>query len=147
MLRRCGRCGQLKPLEEFAWRRKNLGQRHNYCRPCHSAYHRQHYLANRQRYIDQAQATKRRARREKTEQLLAYFATHPCIDCGETDPLVLEFDHVSDDKSFEVARAMSDKSWSTILDEIAKCEVVCANCHRRRTYRRRGALRVLLTEG
>jgi hypothetical protein len=147
MTRRCGRCGELKPLEDFAWRRKNIGQRHNYCRPCHSAYHRQHYLANRQRYIDQAQANKRRARREKTEQLLGYFATHPCVDCGETDPLVLEFDHVSDDKSFEVARAMSDKGWATILDEIAKCEVVCANCHRRRTYRRRGALRVLLTEG
>ena len=146
-MRRCGRCGQLKPVEEFAWRRKKLGQRHNYCRPCHAAYHRQHYLANRQRYIDQAQANKRCARRAKTEQLLAYLATHPCIDCGETDPLVLEFDHISDDKSFEVARAMSDKSWSTILAEIAKCEVVCANCHRRRTYRRRGALRVVLTEG
>jgi hypothetical protein len=145
-MRRCGRCGELKLVQEFAWRRKSLGQRHNYCRPCHAAYHRQQYLANRQRYIDQAQANKRRARREKTEQLLAYFATHPCVDCGETDPLVLEFDHVSDDKSFEVARAMSDRAWSAILDEIAKCEVVCANCHRRRTYRRRGALRVLLTE-
>jgi hypothetical protein len=146
-MRRCGRCGEIKPAEEFAWRRKSVGQRHNYCRPCHAAYHRAHYLANKQRYIDQAQANKRRARREKTEQLLAYFATHPCIDCGETDPLVLEFDHVSDDKSFAVARAMSDRAWAAILDEIAKCEVVCANCHRRRTYRRRGGLRVLLTEG
>ena len=146
-LRECGRCHELKPLEQFNWRRRERGQRDNMCRPCRAAYKREHYLRNKQRYIDQAQVNKRRARREKTEQLLAYFVTHPCIDCGERDPLVLEFDHVGDDKSFEVARAMSDRSWSTILTEIAKCEVVCANCHRRRTYRRRGALRVLLTEG
>ena len=137
---------QLKPIEQFAGAGRTLVSATTTAGPATRHITGEHYLANRQRYIDQAQATKRRARREKTEQLLAYFATHPCIDCGETDPLVLEFDHVSDDKSFEVARAMSDKSWSTILDEIAKCEVVCANCHRRRTYRRRGALRVLLTE-
>jgi hypothetical protein len=146
-IQKCYRCGELKPAEQFAWRRRKKAQRDSFCRPCRAQYKREHYLANRQRYIDQARARKQRARRERTEELVAFFATHPCADCGETDPLVLEFDHITDDKSFEVARALSDRSWSTILEEIAKCEVVCANCHRRRTYRRRGALRVLLTDG
>lgn len=145
MTRRCGRCGELKPVDDFAWRRKSKGQRHNYCRPCHSAYHREHYLANKARYIAQAAANKITLRRERTALLLEYFQTHPCVDCGETDPLVLEFDHLRD-KSFEIAAGIIDHSWGRILAGIAKCEVVCANCHRRRTARRRGSIRVLLTD-
>ena len=142
-MRRCGRCGQLKPVEEFAWRRKKKGQRHNYCRSCHSEYHRDHYLAHRQRYIDQAAQHKKTLRLERTLQLIEYFRTHPCVDCGEPDPVLLEFDHIRD-KSFEIAAKLIDYSWKRILEEVEKCEVVCANCHRHRTAQRRGALRVLL---
>lgn len=144
-MKRCGRCGQMKPLEDFAWRRKAKGERHNYCRPCHSAYHREHYLANKQRYIDQAAEHKIKTRLERTGLLLKYFAQHPCTDCGESDPVVLEFDHLRD-KSFEIATALCRYSWDKILAEIEKCEVVCSNCHRRRTARRRGALRYRLAE-
>ena len=97
-----GRCGEMKPLEDFAWRRKAKGQRHNYCRPCHSANHREHYLANKQRYIDQAALSKKKVRLEQTMRLLEYFKEHPCADCGQTDPVVLEFDHLRD-KSFASA--------------------------------------------
>ncbi len=81
----------------------------------------------------------------RTGLLLEYFATHPCADCGESDPVVLEFDHLRD-KSFEIATALVDRSWDRILEEIAKCEVVCANCHRRRTVRRRRSVRFQLTD-
>ena len=145
-MRRCGRCGELKPLGDFAWRRKAKGQRHNYCRPCHSEYHREHYLANKARYIAQAAESKRKVRLEQTTLLLAYFEEHPCVDCGQTDPIVLEFDHLRD-KSFAIGTALTRYGWDKIVEEIQKCEVVCANCHRRRTARRRGAVRVLLTEG
>jgi hypothetical protein len=143
-LRRCGRCHTLKPIEQFNWRRKARGQRDNLCRPCRSAYHREHYLTNRQRYIDQAAAQKKKVRLQRTLYLIEYFSMHPCLDCGETDPVVLEFDHVRD-KCFEITAALPDRSWQSILDEIEKCEVVCANCHRRRTAIRRGALRAVLT--
>jgi hypothetical protein len=116
------------------------------CRPCRSAYGREHYEANKQRYIDQAAAQKERALLERTTFLIEFFATHPCSDCGEADPVVLEFDHVRD-KAFNISQMFRDRSWQTILDEIQKCEVVCANCHRRRTSRRRRALRLVLTEG
>jgi hypothetical protein len=143
--RKCGRCGELKPLNEFAWRRKRKIQRDSFCRPCRSAYGREHYLANRQRYIDQAAVVKRKRLRERTLYLLEYFKTHPCVDCGEDDPVVLEFDHLGE-KLFDIGREIHNRGWQSILDEIAKCEVVCANCHRRRTARRRGALRLLLSE-
>ena len=51
--------------------------------------------------------------------------------------MVLEFDHLGD-KLFDIGQALPYRRWQTILDEIAKCEVVCANCHRRRTARARG---------
>ena len=130
--RRCGRCGDMKALDDFAWRRIRLGQRDNYCRPCRAAYKQGHYAANRQRYIDLAKLRKQRLAIERARFLVEYFHSHPCVDCGETDPLVLEFDHRGD-KSFEIARGLRDRSWKAILAEMDRCDVICANCHRRRT--------------
>lgn len=144
--RRCCRCGEIKLEQQFAWRRKHRGQRDSFCRPCRSAYGREHYETNKQRYIDQAAASQRRLRRERTTYLIEYFAAHPCTDCGEDDPIVLEFDHLdAKAKSFTIGGAISYRRWQSILDEMAKCEVVCANCHRRRTARRRGTMRSILT--
>ena len=144
-MRRCGRCGQLKPVDEFNWRRRERGQRDNMCRPCRSEYKWQHYLANKQRYVDQARARAQALYLERTVYLLEYFATHPCVECGEGDPVVLEFDHLGD-KKFDIGHALPYRNWQSILDEIEKCDVVCRNCHRRRESRRSGALRVLLTD-
>lgn len=59
-----------------------------------------------------------------------------CMDCGETNPIVLDFDHLKD-KKYNVSRMIHDGfSWAAIKKEIAKCEVVCANCHRIRTHNR-----------
>jgi hypothetical protein len=89
---------------------------------------------------------KQRLALERTEYLMTYFATHPCHDCGETDPLVLEFDHLRD-KRFNIGSALPYRNWESILAEIEKCEVVCANCHRRRTGRRMGSVRAILALG
>jgi hypothetical protein len=144
-LQRCYRCGESKPVEEFAWRRKARGQRDSFCRPCRSAYGKEHYAANRQLYIDRAAVQKQQLAVERTTFLIDFFKTHPCVDCGETDPLVLEFDHLRD-KSFTIGLELRHRKWQDILDEIKKCEVVCANCHRRRTARRRNTFRVLLAQ-
>lgn len=82
--------------------------------------------------------------RERTDALLAYFEAHPCRDCGETDPVVLEFDHLRD-KQFNIGGQLAYFRWERILDEIQKCDVVCANCHRRRTARRQGSIRAVLS--
>jgi hypothetical protein len=80
---------------------------------------------------------------QRTRWLIDYLRTNPCADCGESDPIVLEFDHVRD-KAFAIGPQLSQRNWKSILDEIEKCEVVCANCHRRRTATRRGTFRALL---
>ena len=59
-----------------------------------------------------------------------------CTDCGIKNHIVLDFDHIRD-KKYNVSRMIHDGfSWAAIKKEIAKCEVVCANCHRVRTYER-----------
>jgi hypothetical protein len=143
--RKCYRCGKRKPIEEFAWRRRAKGQRDSFCRPCRSAYGRKHYEANKQRYIDQAAESKHRLNLERTRYLIRYFKCHPCVDCGEHNPVVLEFDHLRD-KSFTIGQALLKRRWKTVLEEMEKCDVVCANCHRLRTAKRRGALRAILTQ-
>jgi hypothetical protein len=142
--RNCYRCGELKPVEEFAWRRRAEGERDTFCRPCRSAYGKEHYAANRTVYIEQARIQKERLQLERTRYLLDYFQRHPCLDCGEDDPVLLEFDHLRD-KLFSIGQELTRRSWPSILAEIEKCDVVCANCHRRRTARRRGSLRAVLT--
>ena len=72
---------------------------------------------------------------ERTEALVEYFSAHPCADCAETDPVVLEFDHLRD-KTFTIGSKLTNYPWEKILEEIEKCEVVCGNCHKRRTARR-----------
>jgi hypothetical protein len=143
--RKCYRCGELKPVDDFAWRRKAEGQRDTFCRSCRAAYGKEHYAANRAAYIEQARIQKERLQLERTRYLLEYFQRHPCVDCGELDPVVLEFDHLRD-KRFSIGQELIRRSWRSILAEMEKCEVVCANCHRRRTARRRGSMRAVLTE-
>ena len=145
MQRKCGACGERKSIDEFAWRRKALGQRDNMCRPCRAAYKQAHYAANKQRYVDSATARRRRIGEERMVMLVEYLRAHPCVDCGEEDVLVLEFDHLGG-KAFSIARGFRDRSLQALLAEMAKCEVVCANCHRRRTAARGGFLRAAVAQ-
>jgi hypothetical protein len=143
--RQCGRCGETKPVESFNWRRKERGQRDNLCRTCRALYHHEHYSANKERYITQARQRKQALAIERSKWLLRYFEDHPCLDCGEKDPVVLEFDHRRD-KQFNIGADLPYRNWETILAEIEKCDVVCANCHRRRTAQRLGSVRSVLVK-
>ena len=71
-----------------------------------------------------------------------------CTDCGYNKHAeALEYDHTEDNKSFDVGSAVARAySIKRILEEIAKCELVCANCHRVRTSERR-KLRLLSSVG
>lgn len=70
--------------------------------------------------------------------ILKHLGSHPCIDCGEGDPVVLEFDHVRGKKKMNVSRMVKTCGLVTLNEEIAKCDVRCANCHRRVTAKRNG---------
>jgi hypothetical protein len=68
--------------------------------------------------------------------IVAYLRKHPCIDCGVSDPVVLEFDHVRGQKRSDISTLVRNAArLDRVAAEIAKCVVRCANCHRRRTAR------------
>ena len=78
----------------------------------------------------------KRHRIKVREKLFEFLLDKKCVDCGEKDPIVLEFDHLIPNSKFKtVAKMMSGHySWASVLKEIGKCEIRCANCHRRKTY-------------
>src|SRR5437868_3406592 len=93
-MKTCGACGKEKPEDQFNWRNKAKGKRSPTCRDCMRLYIRTHYENNTAYYIAKARR-RRKAYREATYKLLfEYFSLHPCVDCGEIDPAVLEFDHI-----------------------------------------------------
>ena len=71
-----------------------------------------------------------------------YKSARGCKDCGVRDPLVLEFDHVRGSKSFTIGGSRAKReTMPKLLAEMAKCDVVCANCHQIRTHTRWGNLK------
>lgn len=74
------------------------------------------------------------------EYIIEYLLTHPCVDCNEKNPLVLQFDHINDNKRDGISRmAVNGMSLETIKKEIEKTEVRCANCHTKKTMMRSNA--------
>lgn len=111
-------------------------------------YDRDWYHKNKER-IGPKKNEKQRKRSEKRKELvLDYLKSHPCIDCGENDPVVLEFDHRDSNlKLMNISNLMTGQySEKIILEEIAKCDVRCANCHRIRTYKRFNSYRLDLKD-
>jgi hypothetical protein len=85
-----------------------------------------------------AEARRRRGRELKAK-LDAYKAARGCLYCDENDPVCLDFDHRErTEKLFTIATALRDvMSWPRVFSELQKCDVVCANCHRKRHGGRR----------
>jgi hypothetical protein len=75
-------------------------------------------------------------RKRNRALMLAHLLANSCVDCGESDVCVLEFDHVRGRKRRTVSELVRDGvAPAVLLAEIGKCEVRCANCHRRKTAR------------
>jgi hypothetical protein len=124
----------LKPPEDFAIRRGAKDGLQNRCRGCYQLW----YAANAERArvaINQRRAVRRA---EALQKLALYLDAHPCVDCGESDIRTLDFDHrVGEQKRWTVSQMLSGGwNWATVMTEIAKCDVRCANCHRRVTMER-----------
>ncbi len=78
--------------------------------------------------------TKKEEKKMCEERILSYKYLHPCKICGNRDVVVLEFHHIRrDEKAVKISKMPGKCPWSDIIREIRKCEVLCANCHRRLT--------------
>ena len=96
------------------------------CKDCHALYRKNHYITNKQKYID-------KSAQWKTQQKIEFYnwlKTKQCESCGICDFRVLEFHHKDEAKEFEISQKVGLVKLSKLLDEIAKCNMLCANCHR-----------------
>jgi len=89
--------------------------------------------------IDLYKAQKRHREKVRLE-MYTFLSSKACIDCGENDPIVLDFDHRNPkEKTKNVAKFLSGHySWGSVLKEIEKCDIRCANCHRKKSHQQFG---------
>lgn len=138
----CGLCKIEKPLSDFSLKRAAKCGVQSNCKECRKAYQKQWYVQNKDLHIKRVRKASNATILKNKQNLIVFLKEKFCLDCGLNDIEVLEFDHLRD-KEHNIAKMIGDGySWSTILKEIKKCEVVCANCHRKRTYRRSGSYRL-----
>jgi hypothetical protein len=104
-----------------------------------------YYLRDPASYKARAAANNKLTKARNRERLREFLQNAECMDCSIRDFAVLEFDHrVPHDKRDDVSNLVRQyHCWPTIAKEIAKCDVVCANCHRKRTARYFGWRRLL----
>ena len=121
----CPSCGETKPSDEFYADRPQKGRkrlkRRMKCRQCTRAQMRARYA-------------------DRSQQIDDYKLERGCVDCGwRGHPRALELDHLPGSGKLEnISRMIANTQFTMdeIWAEMAKCEVVCANCHRIRTYNR-----------
>ena len=139
-MRKCGCCHIIKDSQEFYKNSSKPDGLSSYCKKCNTLYVRKRYLKDKDYYDDK----NKQVRIRNQKYLYEYLSSHPCIDCGESDPVVLEFDHMGD-KKFDVSYMVSaQSSIATLSKEIQKCVVRCANCHRKKTAKQRSYFKYLI---
>lgn len=131
----CSKCDKEKHIKEFAFKCKPKGIKKPHCKECDKKARRIYYEDNKERIIDDILIRNKQIRKKILQFIFDYFLSHPCVDCGEKNPIVLEFDHRDGvEKTDCVSRiAGRNSSIENIQKEIDKCDVRCANCHKIRT--------------
>lgn len=132
----CRLCQKSRKISKFAWKSRVSHIRNSYCKGCQNILSRKHYRKNKKKYFKRNDD-----RREAFRiSIIKYLLKNPCVECGESDPVLLEFDHRNrNEKSNNVAViAKAAGSWDSLWKEIKKCDVRCVKCHRKKTARESG---------
>lgn len=141
-MKQCSKCNLNKPLSDFYCRKTGLRANEYYekCKDCYRSRGRNYYNENREKQLMLALLRKRRYKEERRKFIEGLKYNKPCMDCKKIfPPWIMDFDHREGAlKVGSISRmAVTDTSnFEKIKIEIAKCDLVCANCHRQRTHDR-----------
>lgn len=135
-MKKCSKCGKQKRSSAFGWSNESKGYRRGECRKCNRIYTSNHWKRRSPEW--RAEHSKQSIRNQtiKAERnskwAAEYWRSHPCVKCGESRILTLEFHHRNpQEKKYAVSQLISTgKSLELIKKEVEKCDVLCANCHR-----------------
>lgn len=122
----CCICKAIKPLTEFHRHAKRKDGRQSQCKTCQKTYDKSYYQADPKRH----QMLVKRWKSSVKAKINAIKEASGCVCCDEDVACCLDFHHL-EDKSFTISRAYQAKAWRSVLKEIEKCVVLCANCHRK----------------
>ncbi len=138
---KCIKCECEKESDEFHWKSKSDGTRISTCKSCRKIQAAARWASGSEKEKNYESKARRVARAQ--DYLWSVLIDASCADCGETNPLVFEFDHVRGETFLDVARmVVSNYGVEAIRLEVEKCDVVCANCHKIRTSTRANHWRV-----
>jgi hypothetical protein len=94
---------------------------------------RKSYLKN----IDKNKIKNKTYREKVRKYVRKQKESSPCMDCGVSYPYyVMEYDHIENNKIRSVAKITSNGSLDQVIKEISKCNLICSNCHKARTWKR-----------
>lgn len=128
--KKCYRCIKIKQDHEFY---SYKTQTNNICKDCNKEYNSKYRLSNKAKYSKNDKKQRKKRYNRNKQYVVDYLLSHPCVDCGEDNPILLEFDHLRDKQATITDLASNRSSIGRIQEEIDKCEVRCANCHRLKT--------------
>lgn len=126
----CAKCKETKSATEFS------GKTATYCRPCFKSYRAALRKKHKEdpSWINRPKPQNKEARQLRKQYYITHLRTHSCVHCGETDPIVLEFNHIDPSTKKDLVSKLSHQgTMEELVAEIEKCEVLCANCHKRVT--------------
>lgn len=129
----CSTCAENKPFGSYyKHHRRGLQAQ---CILCKKEYNKNHYKKDSAKYKTRAAKLNQEYKEEVQSYLISYLKEHTCVRCPETDIVVLDFDHINPEgKEFSISAGIRSKlKIGRIKVEIEKCQVLCANCHRRKT--------------
>lgn len=111
------------------------GKHQTWCKNCQRKYSQLHYQKHKKKHLERRKLNKYNERKLKRD-VIRSLKSQPCQDCSVQYPYyVMQFDHrIPSLKSFTISNDIDRYSLSCILEEITKCDVVCANCHAERTW-------------
>lgn len=132
----CRTCKKDKKKDQFVLKNKITGTRSTQCKSCQREYAKSHYINNKDKYVQRAKKFSSNARQKAIQFVLEYLEGKSCIKCGEDDILVLDFHHRDpSNKKYVVSLMISRNCVATIQEELDKCDILCANCHRKETHK------------
>lgn len=103
------------------------------CKTCNKEQQQKWYQDNKKLQCQKVTNYKKKNKEENRNFVFEYLQNNPCRMCGESDILVLEFDHLGNKKNNISEMISGGHSLEALKKEVDKCQVLCANCHRRKT--------------
>ena len=124
----CCNCKENLDVSIFMSNKKHKDGLQSQCKNCQKIYSREHYIRNKQKYVDKAVLRNKQSR----QKFMEYKISCSCLICSEDNPACIDFHHLEkDDKKYNMSIIASSFGSNAFIEELKKCVTLCSNCHRK----------------